>query len=750
MAIWDYDDYFGDDNDDDNDPPQELTCEEITRTRSLDEYWACKSYHKRNQFFFEFLTKSLPGLVFGPTKFLLPEVDKETVVPGIFPIPKEKKKKKRSKRQASRSLHGPYQMINSDNYSLTLTPDSKYGGVHKDPANDPYYRSSIYVFKPVPNVNQRPPPWSYVGHFGKKEWHNLELEKFIVPVNKNLSTSNKLLVGVFSDLWDEWKLLNDTKFRDAFYKELDQNERFGLIYALYEVPPYTKFILPLIMNDNPFTDLNPNARVLTNNVLDDGNPQTGYYSFMRFYVQSRPLKEDIDANTHLLPKTIYNNGRLRVAIPANYQKFISLLTTLDSPYSKEHPMGYIDKFVLEAFKKFAAALGFEYDPVPGPDGKIQSYEASLIRWIQSAIIADREEQVDFESKFSLPVFPKEFPICRDKEQSPLDIKTANAIQSSLTPYRVLNGERMCRFQMFLPPDGTSLLTVQFENSGRLGDFPLELRGGAVRSVPLYLEAMHIRYGTEEGKGSEHRINGKAFDMELQLLFSYEGLSTNQPYWFTLTRQISDLFPFRERLVQMISIFVNVDHDMQDDDPDLLLFEGLVQAVYHYRAQLENDPTALGIRRWRSKDFVIRLNDFFPKNKTYYTYRGGLTFPPCFSYIVWSVYESPIRISPKQYTEFKLLQAPAERSGFMAGNVRTPDDIWSQEEHEPNILPSERLRRKELRINRAVLKSLHASSTNDSDFYDYFNDYDAASVPKQSLFVVAFCIFSRNSCIILLI
>lgn len=33
--------------------------------------------------------------------------------------------------------------------------------------------------------------------------------------------------------------------------------------------------------------------------------------------------------------------------------------------------------------------------------------------------------------------------------------------------------------------------------------------------------------------------------------------------------------------------------MQDDDPDLLLFEGLVQAVYHYRAQLENDPTALG-------------------------------------------------------------------------------------------------------------------------------------------------------------
>lgn len=138
---------------------------------------------------------------------------------------------------------------------------------------------------------------------GKKEWHNLELEKFIVPVgfdvkvffiletlfdykmiqvNKNLSTSNKLLVGVFSDLWDEWKLLNDTKFRDAFYKELDQNERFGLIYALYEVPPYTKFILPLIMNDNPFTDLNPNARVLTNNVLDDGNPQTGYYSLYEF------------------------------------------------------------------------------------------------------------------------------------------------------------------------------------------------------------------------------------------------------------------------------------------------------------------------------------------------------------------------------------------------------------------------------------------------------------------------------------
>lgn len=38
---------------------------------------------------------------------------------------------------------------------------------------------------------------------------------------------------------------------------------------------------------------------------------------------------------------------------------------------------------------------------------------------------------------------------------------------------------------------------------------------------------------DRGKGSEHRIDGKQYDMELQFMFTTEGPSQEIPYWFTL-------------------------------------------------------------------------------------------------------------------------------------------------------------------------------------------------------------------------
>lgn len=83
--------------------------------------------------------------------------------------------------------------------------------------------------------------------------------------------------------------------------------------------------------------------------------------------------------------------------------------------------------------------------------------------------------------------------------------------------------------------------------------------------------------------------------------------------------------------------------------DPYLFEPLAQAAYHFRAIPEkNRNFTEQPRGYTSKAQLFRFIDFIPRvTSKFYTYRGSLSWPPCFGYVIWSVYEKRLLMSKRQ-------------------------------------------------------------------------------------------------------
>ncbi|MUU77126.1 carbonic anhydrase [Winogradskyella endarachnes] len=64
------------------------------------------------------------------------------------------------------------------------------------------------------------------------------------------------------------------------------------------------------------------------------------------------------------------------------------------------------------------------------------------------------------------------------------------------------------------------------------------------------------------------------------------------------------------------------------------------------------PIYNGDTKQIDKDFDINLN--LPKNKTYYSYGGSLTTPPCTEDVSWFVFKDPITVSLEQVMELQKL------------------------------------------------------------------------------------------------
>ena len=98
------------------------------------------------------------------------------------------------------------------------------------------------------------------------------------------------------------------------------------------------------------------------------------------------------------------------------------------------------------------------------------------------------------------------------------------------------------------------MTVRIVNSKRF-EKPISLFGGAVKGDTLYLERIWIHYG--QPYGSEHRLNGVPYDMELQFVFTRFGPSVLAPYYRVLSRITNTWFSFREKIMVILAVFVRI-------------------------------------------------------------------------------------------------------------------------------------------------------------------------------------------------
>lgn len=79
---------------------------------------------------------------------------------------------------------------------------------------------------------------------------------------------------------------------------------------------------------------------------------------------------------------------------------------------------------------------------------------------------------------------------------------------------------------------------------------------------------------------------------------------------------------------------------------------------------------------------VILNSFIPKNtETYYTYRGSLTTPPCSETITWVIFSTPVSISFKQMTRFRMLSNGEDKLG---DNFRKLQNIGQRKVYVRNV------------------------------------------------------------------
>lgn len=63
---------------------------------------------------------------------------------------------------------------------------------------------------------------------------------------------------------------------------------------------------------------------------------------------------------------------------------------------------------------------------------------------------------------------------------------------------------------------------------------------------------------------------------------------------------------------------------------------------------------VNINEMKKVDASLDLNQILPVKRTYYTYNGSLTTPPCTEGVEWFIFKNPINVSPKMIQELKIM------------------------------------------------------------------------------------------------
>ncbi|XP_033754384.1 carbonic anhydrase 2-like isoform X2 [Pecten maximus] len=203
-----------------------------------------------------------------------------------------------------------------------------------------------------------------------------------------------------------------------------------------------------------------------------------------------------------------------------------------------------------------------------------------------------------------------------KRQSPIDIVTAKAEYDPELPSRPFLVNYQCEKNMELENNGHSVKAQMKERS--------ELSGGPLKGIYL-LEQFHLHWGAENGKGSEHTIDGEKYDAELHLVHY------NSKYGsFAKAADKEDglaVFGFMVKVGKSHEGFEKISNDLQN-----VMAKGKKSTLDSFNPRcLFNDPSS------------------------YWTYMGSLTTPPLYESVIWIVFKSPLEISQQQMDSLRSLK-----------------------------------------------------------------------------------------------
>jgi len=205
---------------------------------------------------------------------------------------------------------------------------------------------------------------------------------------------------------------------------------------------------------------------------------------------------------------------------------------------------------------------------------------------------------------------KWFPVADEGvRQSPVDICIKDCQDDNAMPPLV--------------PKFETIDNVALENTGaswKLNCVPEKssLTGGPL-ATEYRMEQMHAHWGKQEGRGSEHTIDGKMFDGELHLV-----------HYNTKYGSFSEAVDKPDGLA-VLGIFLKVG---DDSHAEFAKITDLLKDI-----KKKGDKTQLTVK--------LDPGRLLPDSANYFTYPGSLTTPPLLESVTWLVYDNPITISKEQ-------------------------------------------------------------------------------------------------------
>ncbi|XP_076106508.1 uncharacterized protein LOC143075096 [Mytilus galloprovincialis] len=248
-----------------------------------------------------------------------------------------------------------------------------------------------------------------------------------------------------------------------------------------------------------------------------------------------------------------------------------------------------------------------------------------------------------------------YPRCNGHRQSPIDIRTGDVeFASWLTELQFYGYDKN------LGQGDPCTIKNNGHTASMAITHSLKLRGAHLNG-DYQLAEMHLHWGHNNSRGSEHALNGKKYPAEIHFV-----------HYSTRYGNLSEAMKMPDGLA-VIGVFVELVPE------DTYAFEQLANGInsileYGKKANVSN----------------VSMQDFLPQRKNaFYHYRGSLTTPPCYESVMWFVMADTIPMSGRQLDRFRHLQekvdehvAATGKASSVSSRVFKSDPIYIRENFRP--------------------------------------------------------------------
>ncbi|NXE38377.1 CAH4 anhydrase, partial [Ptilorrhoa leucosticta] len=227
--------------------------------------------------------------------------------------------------------------------------------------------------------------------------------------------------------------------------------------------------------------------------------------------------------------------------------------------------------------------------------------------------------------------------CGGNKQSPVNIVTRNVVyDKSLQPLTFEGYGVKGSAKWDVENNGHTKVTLN--TSPKVGGGGLGRKYKAVE--------FHLHWGVpselQNIPGSEHSIDGEKYPMELHVVHIREDVPD-----VTEAKKTPDG-------LAVLAFFVKADEENKNYATLLSELENI-----KYKGQsAQLDPLPLSSLLPPEEDL-----------ERYYRYEGSLTTPDCYEGVIWTVFEKPVELSPRQLSRFSALHFDGKNSTPMTENFR---------------------------------------------------------------------------------